>query len=107
MKEPENSPRLPIKNSFGLRAALVGPFAGVNADFLALVDEGRYLDDKAGLGPGGLGDAGGGGRLKARLGLDNCEFNGRRQVDAHCLSVVVGDLDLEVGGEVLDGVAEG
>jgi len=44
-----------------LRAALVGAFAGVDADLFAFVDEGGNLNDEAGLGLGGLADAGGGG----------------------------------------------
>ena len=45
-----------------LRAAEVGAYAGVNADFFALVDEGRNLDYQPGFELGGLGDAGGGGQ---------------------------------------------
>src|ERR1039458_8779166 len=89
-----------------LRAAEVCAFAGVDADFFSFVDEGGHLDDEAGLGFGGLGDAGGGGRLEARFGFDDGQLDGGGQVDAHGLAVMVADLDLQVGGEVLDGVAQ-
>jgi len=46
-----------------LRAAEVSALAGVDANLFAFVDEGGHLDDEAGFGPGGLADAGGGGRL--------------------------------------------
>ena len=88
-----------------LRAAEVGAFAGVYADFFAFVDEGWDLNYEAGLHFGGLGDAGGGGGLEAGLGFDDGELDGGGQVDADCVSVVVADLDLEVGRELLDCVA--
>ncbi len=87
-------------------AAKVCAVAGVHADLLAFVDEGRNLDHEAGFRLGGLGNAGGSGRLKARLGLENSQFDRRGQLDAHCLTVVITHLDLQVRRKVLNRIAK-
>ncbi len=86
-----------ISHQESLCAAHVSAFARVDADFFAFVDEGGNLDDEAGLGLGGLGDAGGSGRFQAGLGFDDRQLDRRGQVDADSLAVVVADLDLQFG----------
>jgi hypothetical protein len=97
----------PCRSIRALRAAHVGAFGGVDADLFAFVDEGRDLDDEAGFHLGGLGDRAGGGGLEAGFGFDDGELDEGGQLDADRVAVVVADLDLHVGGEVLDRVAEG
>src|SRR5271163_647945 len=89
-----------------LCAAEVGAFAGVDADFFAFVDEGRDLDDETGFEFGRLGDAGGCGGLDAGLGFDDGELDSAGQVDADGHAVEVADLDLQVGRQVFNCVAE-
>jgi hypothetical protein len=90
-----------------LSPAHVCAFGGIHADLLALVDEGRNLDDEAGFELGGLGDGRGCGRLDAGLGLDNRHLDDERQFDTYGLAVVEADGDGEVGKEIIDGIAEG
>src|SRR6516164_8248890 len=78
-----------MRTQIRLGAAEVGAFAGVDADLLAFVDEGRHLDDEAGFRLGGLGDARRSRGLEAGLRLDDREFHKRGQLDADCVAVVV------------------
>src|SRR6516164_3411473 len=75
-----SSPTSSAIRTFGM--ALVRPlevlgFPGVDADVLALFDEGRHLDDRAGLEGGGLVDVGDGRALQGGLGLRHLEGDGK------------------------------
>src|ERR1039457_2239837 len=53
-----------------LRATEISALAGVNADFFALIDEGRDLDYQSGFGLGGVGYAGCSCGLEGRVCLN-------------------------------------
>src|ERR1700728_3897232 len=69
--------------------AEVSALAGVHANFLAFVDEGRHLHNQACLELGRLGHARGSGRLQARFGLHHFKLDSRRQLYAHSSAVMV------------------
>ena len=54
----------------------------------------------------GLGNGAGGGAAHAGLGLDDFHFDGLGQLDADGFAIEKFDGDLEIGDQVLDGIAE-
>ena len=84
----------------------VAAFGGVDFDFVAVIDEGRDVDDEAGLERCGLHDGAGGGLLQSGLSAGDGEVDGVGKKNAHWLAFVKFDADGKIGDEVVSGVAE-
>src|SRR5581483_5254653 len=88
------------------RPRQIRSLAGVHADFLAFIDEGRDLHHQSGLQLCRLHHVARGGRFQPRLGLDHGQLHRLRQFDPDRLAVVKLHFDLQIRDEVVHGLAE-
>src|SRR5258708_1938715 len=83
----------------------VRPALGVDLDPVPLGDEGRHVDDEAGLHLGGLAHVRDRGALDRGLRLHHLHVHRARQLDSHGAPLVHLDLQLEAREQVVDRVA--
>jgi hypothetical protein len=92
-------------------ALTLGPFqvfagSGVNANSLALLNEGWDANLQTGLGGGRLLHVGNSGALEPRFSFGNQHVNGCRQSDINQLTVIELAADLHVGSQVQEIIAD-
>src|SRR6185312_4081054 len=88
------------------RSRQINPFRRVHFYFFTFIDEWRNLHNKPGLSLGGLGHAGRRRALQSRLSLEYGQLYRLRQFNSHRFAVVELHSDLQVGNEVINGIAE-